>query len=551
MFAFNLLGLLLQQLRRLRSASDPGAESDTSDSSAEECGHEDRVVGSVQSQASSSRGPRLCLEGNLPANTNLETAESLRSAPKRLILSLACQDYDKLQGTDYAWAKALSSPNRDAELVESALKEIGYQEAVPLRNTSFHEFQEAFTEFLQSLDNDCYAAVMFFAGHGIETNSRLALLLNDPKKPLIYLDEILARLHERLDELLPGSSEDDPIRNASVVFFCDICREGSGASVIRDRRSVGKPTLPAPSRQQAVVYSCLSGGRAEDSSSSTDNYGHLAKALSDIICANVPHTLYSLYESANSRVQRSSRQLRRKQGSKDYMPPLAKQHAEIHSDSTLLDDQYDLFVDEAQGRQLRSWMLPLRRRDETDGDGLRVKLWKVTDVDSEDQCRQRIVVERDNFIAAKHEERHASLEDAAEKTSKSNEKLRSRLTKYKQLAEAAQQARDETAAELVKLKQAKQKVDRQLEEQRQKYEKLRAERPQLEYRDRIVYRDQVEYRDRIVYRDRDAGHSSCCPHRNVTHAPDAEPHPCAACAVLVMGLVFVGSVIGPEQRAVL
>ena len=97
---------------------------------------------------------------------------------------------------------------------------------------------------------------------GIETNSRLALLLNDPMQPLIYLDEILARLHERLDELLPSSSEDDPIRKASVVFFCDICREGSGASVIRDRRSVEKPTLPAPSRQQAVVYSCLSGGRA-------------------------------------------------------------------------------------------------------------------------------------------------------------------------------------------------------------------------------------------------------------------------------------------------
>ncbi|CAE7522216.1 unnamed protein product, partial [Symbiodinium sp. CCMP2456] len=345
-----------------------------------------------------------------------------------------------------------------------------------LRNTSFHEFEEAFTEFLQSLDHDCNAAVMFFAGHGIETNSRLALLLNDPMQPLIYLDEILARLHERLDELLPSSSEDDPIRKASVVFFCDICREGSGASVIRDRRSVEKPTLPAASRGLL-----LSG----DSSGSTDNHGHLAKALSDIICANVPHTLFSLYESANSRVQRSSRQLRRKKGNTDYMPPLAKQHAEIHNDSTLLDDQYDLFVDEAQGRQLRSWMLPLRRRDETDGDGLRVKLWKVTDVDSEDQCRQRILVERDNFIAAKHEEGHASLEDAAEKTRKRNESLRSRLTKYKQRAEAAK----ETAAQLeqerrrsqslqTELKQTKQNVDRQLEEQRQKYEKLRAESPQ-------------------------------------------------------------------------
>ena len=195
------------------------------------------------------------------------------------------------------------------------------------------------------------------------------------------------------------------------------------------------------------------------------------------------------------------------------MPPLAKQHAEIHNGSTLLDDQYDLFVDEAQGRQLRSWMLPLRRRDEADGDGLRVKLWKVTDVDSEDQCRQRILVERDNFIAAIHEERHASLEDAAEKTRKSNENLRSRLTKYKQRAEAAK----ETAAQLEKelkqakqnvdlqleeprqlyekqlreLKQAKQYVERQLEEQRQKYEKLRAERPQYVH----------EY---DVYRDRDA-----------------------------------------------
>ena len=63
-------------------------------------------------------------------------------------------------------AKTLSSPKRDAEVVEKAFKDIGYRAAVPLRNTSFHEFEEAFTEFLQSLDHDCNAAVMFFAGHG-------------------------------------------------------------------------------------------------------------------------------------------------------------------------------------------------------------------------------------------------------------------------------------------------------------------------------------------------------------------------------------------------
>ena len=280
----------------------------------------------------------------------------------RYVLSIGCDHYADLRSSAaYNWAKDLSSPLQDADLIDETFEKIGYTCTCRLRNVTREDFWASFGNFLAGLDCSCYVVVVFFAGHGIEAyqdeRSRLALLLNNSSSPHLYLDEILNRLHVRLDELLHTSKEGDSVRHASVLFFCDICREGPGASVIRDR--VGK--LPAPSRQQAVIYSCLSGGRAEDCSASAGNCGHLAKALADTVKENVPNTLFSVYEILNQKVQASSRQLRRKLSG--HTPIISRQKAELHADSKVLDDQYDIFVDVEQAQQLRAWMLKLRSED--------------------------------------------------------------------------------------------------------------------------------------------------------------------------------------------
>ena len=318
----------------------------------------------------------------------------------RYVLSIGCDDYGDLRATAaYNWARDLASPVQDADLIDEAFEKIGYTCACRWRNVTREHFWASFGNFLAGLDCSCYVVAFFFAGHGIEAcqdeRSRLALLLNDCSSPHIYLDEILNRLHVRLDELLHMSKEGDSVRHASVLFFCDMCREGPGASVIRER--VGK--FPAPSRQQAVIYSCLSGGRAEDCSASAGNCGHLAKALADTVKENVPNTVFSIYEILNHKVQASSRQLRRKLPCL-HTPVISRQKAELHADSKVLDDQYDIFVDAEQAQQLRAWMLKLRSEDGR----ATMNLWQVQK-ESEDrdvQERQRVLVERDRFIAQQH-----------------------------------------------------------------------------------------------------------------------------------------------------
>ncbi|CAE6923749.1 RAY1 [Symbiodinium sp. CCMP2456] len=333
----------------------------------------------------------------------------------RYVLSIGCDDYGDLRATAaYNWARDLASPVQDADLIDEAFEKIGYTCACRLRNVTREHFWASFENFLAGLDCSCYVVAFFFAGHGIEAYqdelSRLALLLNDCSSPHLYLDEILNRLHVRLDELLHTSKEGDSVRHASVlffcdVFFCDMCREGPGASVIRER--VGK--LPTPTRQQAVIYSCLSGGRAEDCSAGAGKCGHLAKALADTVKENVPNTVFSVYEILNQKVQASSRQRRRKLPGL-HTPIISRQKAELHAESRVLDDQYDIFVDVEQAQQLRAWMLKLRSEDGR----ATMNLWQVQRQSEDREFRQRVLVERDRFILLQHAHGRTRLQEDLE-----------------------------------------------------------------------------------------------------------------------------------------
>lgn len=188
----------------------------------------------------------------------------------------------------------------DAEEVGKTFGRLNYKVESPTKNVPKDTLEAMFNEFLNSLDTKTYTVVLHIAGHGFEQDGNLVLSLSngfkDSEDSKVYVDKLLFDLNDQLDKLvLQSKSEDDPVHSVGVLVIWDACREALNIP----RRSKGRRKLRE--RQQAIIHSCMFGGRSEEAVAGSKN-SPLILALSDLLGTNTPFTVFELAEHLNARV---------------------------------------------------------------------------------------------------------------------------------------------------------------------------------------------------------------------------------------------------------
>jgi uncharacterized caspase-like protein len=162
--------------------------------------------------------------------------------------------------SEYAGAPYLNNPQRDAQAIARALTGIGFQVTGPLLNQSKAQMEAALGRFGQQAQG-ATAAVVYFAGHGVEVGGQNYLLPTDAVLDRESDASLRAvALNVVLDQM-GGAS------NYRLVIL-DACRDNPMANNMRradGTRSASRGLAPIdPSGQTYVAYAARTGQRSQD-----------------------------------------------------------------------------------------------------------------------------------------------------------------------------------------------------------------------------------------------------------------------------------------------
>ncbi len=162
--------------------------------------------------------------------------------------------------SDYANAAPLTNPVNDARLVESALRQAGFSTVETATNLGIHPFQSALREFAARA-RGADIALIYFAGHGMETDGQNWLIPTDAK---LASDTDLRFEAIRLEDVLVA------VEGARVrVVMLDACRDNPfvrGMRQFSSTRSVSRG-LAAPTTTPddiLIMYAAAVGQTAAD-----------------------------------------------------------------------------------------------------------------------------------------------------------------------------------------------------------------------------------------------------------------------------------------------
>ena len=260
--------------------------------------------------------------------------------------------------SEYQEPKKLPNALNDAEEVGKTFGKLDYTVESPEKNVPRDTLLAMFSKFLKTLNTETYTVILHIAGHGFQQDGHLVLDLIDGSE--VYLDELLFDLNDRLDEIVKQSkSQDDPVHSAGVLVIWDACREAlSIPGLFPLRKSLR-------GRQQAIIHSCMSGGRSEEAVADSKN-SPLILALSNLLGTKSPFTVFELAEHLNARVKAATK---------------GRQSVELRSEATKLNTCYDWFVDLEKCNQLRAYDVTLKRLQAENHDlkacARLISLWKV------------------------------------------------------------------------------------------------------------------------------------------------------------------------------
>ena len=352
--------------------------------------------------------------------------------------------------SEYPEPKKLPNALNDAEEVGKVFGKLDYAVESPAKNVPKDTLLAMFSKFLESLNAKTYTVILHIAGHGFEQDGNLVLAHTDGSK--IYVDKLLSDLHDRLDKIvLESKSEDHPVRAAGVLVIWDACRE-AGEALNLPRRSKCRRKLRECERQQAIIHSCMFGGRSEEAVAGSKNSPFIL-ALSDLLGTNSPFTVSELAEHLNARVKAATKN---------------RQSVELRCEATNLNNCHDWFVDLRNCNKLRAYDVLLKRLQAPIHDltacARLISLWKVPcksieSVEDVDDFLQSLQDKRQRLLsdmrAPRLDETVKALEQAAEakrlrqeaeqraaEAERARQEAEGRADKETRLRKAAQQERD-------------------------------------------------------------------------------------------------------------
>ena len=156
----------------------------------------------------------------------------------------------------YEHTSSLSNPKRDAQLVSAALKEAGFDTVELGTDLNRADFMERLRQFRSAADG-AEAALVYFAGHGIESDGRNWLLPTDTK-----LDAEKDLPFEAVElQLLLDTLDGAKLR----IAVLDACRNNPYANRwTSESRSVTRGLAPFEIDNMLVIYAAAPGAVAYD-----------------------------------------------------------------------------------------------------------------------------------------------------------------------------------------------------------------------------------------------------------------------------------------------
>ena len=376
--------------------------------------------------------------------------------------------------SEYPEPKKLLNALNDAEEVGKVFGKLDYAVESPAKNVPKDTLQGMFSEFLDSLDTKTYTVILHIAGHGFEQDGNLVLALadgsQDSEDSKVYVDKLLSDLNNRLDKIvLESKSEDDPVHSVGVLVIWDACREAINIPA----RSKGRRQLRE--RQQAIIHSCMFGGRSEEAVAGSKNVSPLILALSDLLRTSSPFTVFELAEHLNARVKDATK---------------GRQSVELRSEATKLNSCYDWFVDLENCNKLRAHDVVLKRLQAPIHDvkacARLISLWRVPcksieSVEDVEDCLQSLQDSRQRHLSdlrAHRIDATVRAERRADEEKRLRQKAEREAAEEKRLREEAERR----AAKAERLR-PREEVERQAAE-RQAAKENRLRQEPLQERDR-------------------------------------------------------------------
>ena len=244
--------------------------------------------------------------------------------------------------------------------------------------------------------------------------------------------KLLSDLHDRLDKIvLESKSEDDPVHSVGVLVIWDACREALNLT----KRSKCRRKLREGERQQAIIHSCMSGGRSEEAVTGSKN-SPLILALSDLLGTNSPFNLFELAGHLNARVKAATK---------------FRQSVELRYEGTKLNDCYDWFVDLESCNKLRAHDVVLKRLQAPIHDlkacARLISLWKVPcksieSVEDVEDCLQSLRDSKQQLLSDSRAPMLDATVQALEQVREEAEALQER-DDFRKALEAARRIREE------------------------------------------------------------------------------------------------------------
>ena len=336
----------------------------------------------------------------------------------------------------------------DAEEVGTTFEKLKYKVENPAKNVPKDTLEAMFSKFLKSLDTKTYTVILHIAGHGLQQDGHLVLELSNGSK--VYVDKLISDLNDQLDKIvLQSTSKDDPVHSAGVLLLWDACR----GALNLPRRSKCRRKLREGERQQAIIHSCMFGGRSEEAVEGSKN-SPFVLALSDLLGTNSPFNLLELAEHLNARVKAATKN---------------RQSVELRCESTNLNICNDWFVDLENCNKLRAYDVVLKRLQAPIHDlkacARLISLWKVPcksieSVEDVEDCLQSLQDSQQRLLsdlrapwldatvqaerrAAEEKRLRQDAERRAAEAESSREEAEGRAAEEKGLRQKAQQERDQ------------------------------------------------------------------------------------------------------------
>lgn len=158
--------------------------------------------------------------------------------------------------SDYEHTSQLANPEADGALVAGALRQIGFDTVELARDLDHPEFLSRLREFRELADG-ADAALVYFAGHGVESNGRNWLL---PTSATLAAEKDMPFEAIELDRVL------STLAGAKLrIAILDACRNNPFANRWEgEKRSVSRGLAPLEVDDMLVIYAAAPGAFAFD-----------------------------------------------------------------------------------------------------------------------------------------------------------------------------------------------------------------------------------------------------------------------------------------------